>query len=140
MHRRDGALGLGRFGRLMDGLFARGVIVVMTSNYPPDMLYPNGLHRESFLPTIALIKKHLDVFEVEAGIDYRLRALEQVEIYHYPSDASAEAKMLEAFTEHLANQKRLLGPREQRVFFDFIQHRKRESGHKSPAPFEEKHP
>ncbi len=84
-------------GRLMDGLLAQGVIVVMTSNYPPDKLYPNGLHRESFLPTIALIKKHLDVYEVDSGVDYRLRALEQVEIYHYPSDASAETKMLDYF-------------------------------------------
>ncbi len=84
-------------GRLMDGLFAHGVIVVMTSNYPPEKLYPDGLHRESFLPTIALLQKHLDVFEVEAGIDYRLRALEQVEIYHYPADAAAEAKMLDYF-------------------------------------------
>ena len=84
-------------GRLMDGLVAQGVILVMTSNYPPDMLYPNGLHRESFLPTIALLKKHLDVFEVDAGVDYRLRALEQVEIYHYPSDAAAEKKMRDYF-------------------------------------------
>ncbi len=84
-------------GRLMEGLFNQGVILVMTSNYPPSMLYPNGLHRESFLPTIALLEKHLDVFEVEAGIDYRLRALEQVEIYHHPADAAAEAKMLDYF-------------------------------------------
>jgi len=84
-------------GRLMDGLFANGVIVVMTSNYPPDKLYPNGLHRESFLPTIALLKKYLDVFEVDAGVDYRLRALEQVEIYHHPADAAAEKKMLDYF-------------------------------------------
>lgn len=84
-------------GRLLDGLFAKGVILVMTSNYPPSMLYPNGLHRDSFLPTIALLQKHLDVFEVEAGVDYRLRALEQVEIYHYPADAAAEKKMLDYF-------------------------------------------
>ncbi len=84
-------------GRLLDGLFAKGVILIMTSNYPPDLLYPNGLHRESFLPTIDLLKRHLDVLEVEAGIDYRLRALEQVEIYHHPSDASAEKKMLAYF-------------------------------------------
>jgi len=84
-------------GRLMEGLFNQGVILVMTSNYPPSMLYPNGLHRESFLPTIALLEKHLDVYEVEAGIDYRLRALEQVEIYHAPADAAAEAKMLDYF-------------------------------------------
>jgi len=84
-------------GRLLDGLFAKGVILVMTSNYPPSMLYPNGLHRESFLPTIALLQKHLDVFEVEAGVDYRLRALEQVEIYHYPADDAAEKKMRDYF-------------------------------------------
>jgi cell division protein ZapE len=84
-------------GRLMDGLFAKGVIIVMTSNYPPERLYPNGLHRESFLPTIALLQKHLDVFEVDAGVDYRLRALEQVEIYHYPAEAGAEKKMLDYF-------------------------------------------
>ncbi len=84
-------------GRLMEGLFSKGVILVMTSNYPPDRLYPNGLHRESFLPTIALLNKHLKVLEVEAGIDYRLRALEQVEIYHYPADAAAEKKMMEYF-------------------------------------------
>ncbi len=84
-------------GRLMTGLFAHGVIIVMTSNYPPDMLYPNGLHRESFLPTIDLLKQHLDVFEVDAGTDYRLRALEQVEIYHHPADATAEKKMLDYF-------------------------------------------
>ena len=84
-------------GRLLDGLFARGVILVMTSNYPPDRLYPNGLQRENFLPTIALLKRHLDVLEVEAGIDYRLRALDQVEIYHHPADAAAERKMLDYF-------------------------------------------
>jgi cell division protein ZapE len=84
-------------GRLMNSLFAKGVILVMTSNYPPSMLYPDGLHRESFLPTIAMLQENLDVFEVEAGVDYRLRALEQVEIYHCPADAAAEAKMLDYF-------------------------------------------
>lgn len=85
-------------GRLLEGLFSQGVIIVMTSNYPPDRLYPNGLHRESFLPAIALLNKHLDVFEVDAGVDYRLRALEQVEIYHHPSDDAAERKMLDYFS------------------------------------------
>jgi cell division protein ZapE len=84
-------------GRLVEGLLSKGVILVMTSNYPPSMLYPNGLHRESFLPTIALLEKNLDVYEVEAGIDYRLRALEQVEIYHHPADDDAEKKMLDYF-------------------------------------------
>lgn len=80
-------------GRLLQALFNRGVVFVMTSNYPPDRLYPNGLQRDRFLPTIALLKEKLDVLEVEAGVDYRLRTLEQVEIYHHPVDAAAEAKM-----------------------------------------------
>ena len=84
-------------GRLLDGLFEHGVILVMTSNYPPERLYPNGLQRENFLPTIDLLKRQLDVLEVEAGIDYRLRALEQMEIYHHPADAAAETKMLDYF-------------------------------------------
>ena len=84
-------------GRLLKVLFARGVVFVMTSNYPPDRLYPNGLQRDRFLPTIALMQEHLDVLEVEAGVDYRLRTLEQVEIYHHPADAAAETKMAEYF-------------------------------------------
>ncbi len=85
-------------GRLLEALFARGVVFVMTSNYPPDRLYPNGLQRENFLPTIALIKERLDVLEIDAGVDYRLRTLEQVEIFHYPAEAAAELKMAEYFT------------------------------------------
>ena len=80
-------------GRLLEALFAHGVVFVMTSNYPPDRLYPNGLQRDNFLPTIALLKSRLDVLEIDAGVDYRLRTLEQVEIFHYPADAAAELKM-----------------------------------------------
>jgi len=84
-------------GRLLDGLFAQGVVLVMTSNYPPDRLYPDGLQRENFLPAIDLLKKNLDVFKLDAGTDYRLRAMEQVEIYHCPADAAAEQAMLDYF-------------------------------------------
>ena len=83
--------------RLLEALFIRGVVFVMTSNYPPDRLYPNGLQRENFLSTIALIKLKVDVLEVDSGVDYRLRTLEQVEIYHSPVDAKAEARMADYF-------------------------------------------
>ena len=84
-------------GRLLEALFERGVVFVMTSNYPPDKLYPNGLQRENFLPTIALIKRQIDVLQIDSGVDYRLRTLEQVEIFHHPLDAAAELKMSEYF-------------------------------------------
>lgn len=83
--------------RLLDPLFARGVQFVMTSNYPPDALYPDGLHRDRLLPAIALIKEKLDVINVDAGIDYRRRTLSQVKAYHVPADAAADKAMRDAF-------------------------------------------
>ena len=59
-------------GRLMEALFNAGVLFCITSNYPPANLYPNGLHRQRFLPTIALLQEKLDVIELDAGIDYRM--------------------------------------------------------------------
>jgi cell division protein ZapE len=84
-------------GRLLDALFAAGVVLVMTSNYPPDELYPNGLQRQKFLPTIGLIRQWLELVEVDAGVDYRLRVLEQVEAYHTPLGPHADAALLRAF-------------------------------------------
>jgi cell division protein ZapE len=84
-------------GRLLAGLFDAGVVFVMTSNYPPSDLYPNGLQRQNFLPTIALLERRLDVVEVDAGIDYRLRALEHVQAYHVPAGPAADAAIADAF-------------------------------------------
>jgi len=69
----------------------------MTTNYAPDGLWPNGLQRERFLPAIALLQQWLDVVEVDAGIDYRLRALERAGTYHVPLGPEADAALEEAF-------------------------------------------
>ena len=87
--------------RLLAALFAHRVSVVATSNFRPDELYPNGLHRERILPAIALLKEHLEIVDVDAGIDYRRRALEHVKCYHTPLGPRADAAMAEAF-ERLA--------------------------------------
>lgn len=86
-------------GRLVDALFERGVVLVATSNYPPDGLYPNGLQRQNFLPTIELLKKQLEVFELDAGIDYRLRSLERMDIYMVPNGPAADAKLAEDYRQ-----------------------------------------
>ena len=86
-------------GRLFASLFDQGVVVVTTSNYPPDNLYPNGLQRHLFLPTIDLLKKNLDVLEVDTGVDYRLRTLESIETFLVPSDGAAHNKMKADFVE-----------------------------------------
>jgi cell division protein ZapE len=84
-------------GRLMEALFQAGVLFCITSNYPPDGLYPNGLHRNRFLPTIELLNKQLDVVEIDAGIDYRLRNLVQDDVYLVPNSASSLGKMEAVF-------------------------------------------
>ncbi|MEP7181592.1 MAG: cell division protein ZapE [Betaproteobacteria bacterium] len=84
-------------GRLLDALFTHGVVFVMTSNYPPDGLWPDGIQRERFMPAIAVMKTWLDVIEVDGGIDYRLRALEQVKAYHTPLGPDSDAAMAAAF-------------------------------------------
>jgi cell division protein ZapE len=84
-------------GGLMEELFARGVTLVSTSNIVPDGLYKNGLQRERFLPAIKLLNLYTDVVNVDSGIDYRLRTLEQAELYHYPLDESAETSLRKSF-------------------------------------------
>ncbi len=82
---------------LLDELFKNGVSLVATSNIVPDGLYRDGLQRARFLPAIALLKQHTEIVNVDSGIDYRLRALEQAELYHFPLDAEAEQSLERSF-------------------------------------------
>lgn len=84
-------------GTLLEELFNNGVTLVATSNIVPDGLYKDGLQRARFLPAIALLKEHTEVVNVDSGIDYRLRALEQAELYHWPLDAEAETSLEKSF-------------------------------------------
>jgi cell division protein ZapE len=84
-------------GGLMEALFKRGVTLVATSNIIPDELYRDGLQRQRFLPAIELVKRHTEVVNVDGGVDYRLRALEQAELYHFPLDEEANRSLLRSF-------------------------------------------
>lgn len=86
-------------GTLFQALFKEGVVLVATSNIIPDDLYKNGLQRARFLPAIALINQHCEVLNVDSGIDYRLRTLEQAEIYHHPLDEQADTNLLRYFRQ-----------------------------------------
>lgn len=84
-------------GGLFELLFARQVTLVATSNIVPDELYKNGLQRQRFMPAIKLINQHTRVLHLDAACDYRLRLLEQAELYHFPLDAQANAVLASNF-------------------------------------------
>jgi cell division protein ZapE len=86
-------------GRLFEALFARGVVVVATSNTTPDDLFRDKPGRDAFLPFIALLKRHLDVLVMEAGRDWRRMRERGMRTWHVPADARAEAALDAAFAE-----------------------------------------
>lgn len=86
-------------GGLFTELFDRGVTLVATSNIPPNQLYSGGLQRERFLPAIEQIERHTAIFELDSDSDYRLRVLQQAEIFHTPLDASATENLQRYFAD-----------------------------------------
>ena len=80
-------------------LFDNGVGFVTTSNFKPDDLYPGGLHRDRILPAIELLNQRMEVVNVDNGTDYRHRTLQQVQLYHTPLGAAADAAMQAAFDQ-----------------------------------------
>ncbi len=78
---------------LFSQLFARGVVVVMTSNRAPDTLYQDGLNRASFLPFITLIKQKMEIFTLDGDIDHRLRKLSLSSLYYTPLGKKTDKEM-----------------------------------------------
>jgi cell division protein ZapE len=92
-------------GRLFQALFARGVVVVATSNTLPDDLYADGLQREAFLPFIALLKEKLDLLVMDGGRDFRRDRVQGMRTWHVPADARADAALDAAFAELTAGDR-----------------------------------
>ena len=82
---------------LFEGLFAAGITMVFTSNSPPRDLYRDGLQRQRFLPAIALIERHTEIVNVDAGTDYRLRQLEHAPLYVDANSPGAAMQLRERY-------------------------------------------
>ena len=83
--------------RLLELLIEKGVVLVMTSNYKPDDLYPNGLQRARFMPAIEILKRDLEVVALAGATDHRRRLLDSLGVYYTPLGEEAEAHMARLF-------------------------------------------
>ena len=92
-------------GRLFEKLFALGVVIVATSNTPPQRLYEGGLNRGLFLPFIAMIEERMQVIELDGGRDYRLERMGGLNVYITPLGPEADAAM-DAAWQRLTDAKR----------------------------------
>lgn len=84
-------------GRLFTAMFARGVVVVATSNVEPQRLYMDGLNRALFLPFIPLLESRMEVFKLDSRTDFRLEKLAGARVFHTPADEFSHAALTDAF-------------------------------------------
>ncbi|MGB7037645.1 MAG: cell division protein ZapE [Xanthobacteraceae bacterium] len=83
--------------RLFAQLFARGIVLVATSNVAPDELYKDGLNRALFVPFIHMLHEHVDVMRLDARTDFRLEKLAGLPVWYVPADAAADAMLDDAW-------------------------------------------
>lgn len=88
---------------LLHGLVDSGVVLVLTSNTPPQDLYSGGLHRERFQPAIDLLCQATVIHHLEGPTDYRLRQLDRAVVYHVPNGELADQKLHETLNQIAVN-------------------------------------
>ncbi len=91
--------------RLFTELFARGCILVATSNVEPDNLYPDGLNRGLFLPFVSLLQQYVDVSSLDSPTDYRLEKHEGLPVYVAPLSAETTASLDRAWLRVTGGQR-----------------------------------
>ncbi|WP_246069525.1 cell division protein ZapE [Marinobacter piscensis] len=82
-------------GGLFQQLFANGLVLVATSNQPPDELYKDGFNRERLLPAIAALNQHMEVVSVDGGQDHRLHPGERQQRYWVNQPQALQAAFAE---------------------------------------------
>lgn len=93
---------------LLKALFEQGVVLITTSNSPPQDLYYDGLQRDRFLPAIELIIQYCEVTCLDGGQDYRLKGLGQTHLYTIPHSQAVLDQIECYLTEHVTPYQALL--------------------------------
>ncbi|MBT3205575.1 MAG: cell division protein ZapE [Gammaproteobacteria bacterium] len=92
-------------GRLLDALFDEGIILITTSNTPPEELYKDGLQRASFVPAIDLLDQHCQIANLDGGQDYRTLGLKHTKLYQVPHNRAAIEIIENYLNSHLVSVK-----------------------------------
>ncbi|XP_043119456.1 AFG1 like ATPase a [Puntigrus tetrazona] len=102
--------------QLFENLFLNGVVVVATSNRPPDDLYKNGLQRVNFVPFIAVLKEYCQTLRLDSGIDYRRRNRPAAgKLFYLFSEPDVDATLDKLFDEMAFKQNDITRPRSLKV-------------------------
>ncbi|XP_051578182.1 AFG1-like ATPase isoform X1 [Myxocyprinus asiaticus] len=102
--------------QLFENLFLNGVVVVATSNRPPDDLYKNGLQRVNFVPFIAVLKEYCHTLRLDSGIDYRRRNRPAAgKLFYLSSEPNVDATLDKLFDELAFKQNDITRPRSLKV-------------------------
>ncbi len=88
--------------RLFSELFAKGCVLVATSNVAPDNLYRDGLNRGLFLPFIDLLKANTEIISLDTDTDYRLTKTDGNPVWISPLGPDADASMDKAWARETA--------------------------------------
>ena len=84
-------------GRLFEALWDQGLVIIATSNFAPEDLYKDGLHRSRFLPFIDLIGERMQVLAVDGSRDYRTLQRQNAEVFFAPLTPQSRVEFEDAY-------------------------------------------
>ena len=85
--------------RLLSELLKRQVKFVLTSNYAPEDLYPNGLARHLFVPAIKMIVDSFSIVRLDGPSDYRELIMGDREVYFHPNNPESNEQLSKIFDQ-----------------------------------------
>lgn len=97
-------------GGLMQEMFEQGVVVVCTSNLPPQELYADGFNRDRFMPAIIAIEKHMWIASLDGEQDHRLHPGKPCQRYWLSTDTANENPLQAVFDQFCGERQQSSDP------------------------------